>query len=209
MIFSMRLEWRVLALAWACGSALLAAELEGPQTYHYGIRLSAATPRHDFRDLTTRTGFGGGLFAEAEYSPSTVVQTRLDYLSYPQYNRPNASGIPAWTAPNPITLAANSTALGLEIRHAFAGFQRFSLSGGLMAIRYELDTSGAGTLIDQNGLPVTGITRVQRNTPLKLGLAVGVGFELLRGLTLAERFTTADIEGTSFATLETSLSYRF
>jgi hypothetical protein len=78
-----------------------------------------------------------------------------------------------------------------------------------MAIRYELDTSGAGTLIDQNGLPVTGITRVQRNTPLKLGLAVGVGFELLRGLTLAERFTTADIEGTSFATLETSLSYRF
>jgi hypothetical protein len=38
---------------------------------------------------------------------------------------------------------------------------------------------------------------------------VGVGFGLLRGLTLAERFTTADIEGTSFATLETSLSYRF
>ena len=209
MIFSMRLGWRVLALAWTCGSALLAAELEGPQTYHYGIRLSAATPRQDLRDLTARTGFGAGLFAEAEYSPSTTVQTRFDYLSYPQNNRPNASGIPAWTAPNPITLAASSTALGLEFRHAFAGFQRFSLTGGLMAIRYEFDTSSASTLIDQNGLPVAGITRVKRNTPLKLGLAAGVGFELLRGLALAERFTTASIEGTTFATLETSLSYRF
>jgi hypothetical protein len=38
---------------------------------------------------------------------------------------------------------------------------------------------------------------------------VGVGFELHRGLALAERFTTANIEGTTFGTLETSLSYRF
>jgi hypothetical protein len=44
---------------------------------------------------------------------------------------------------------------------------------------------------------------------MKLGLAAGVGFELLRGLILAERFTTANVEGTTFATLETSLSYRF
>lgn len=209
MSFSMRLGWRVVALAWACGSVLLAVELEGTHTYRYGIRLSAATPRQDFRDISARTGLGAGLFAESESSPSTVVQTRFDYLSFPQNNRPNGSGIPAWTAPSPITLAANSTALGIEVRHSYANFQRFSLMGGLMGIRYEFDTSAASTLIDQNGLPVSGITRVKRKTPVKLGLSVGAGFELYRGLALSERFTTASIEGTTFGTLETSLSYRF
>jgi len=209
MTFSMRLGWRVVALAWVCGSALTAVELEGPHTYRYGLRLSAATPRQDFRDISASTGLGGGLFAESEVSPFTTLQTRFDYIAFPQNNRPNGAGIPAWTAPNPITLSANSTALGIEVRHAYSGIPWFSLTAGLMGIRYEFDTSAASTLIDQNGLPVTGITRVKRKTPVKLGLSVGVAFEPFRGLVLAERFTTASIEGTTFATLEASLSYRF
>jgi len=38
---------------------------------------------------------------------------------------------------------------------------------------------------------------------------VGLGVELHQGLALSGRFTTIDINGTTFATLETSLSYRF
>jgi len=211
MSFSMRLGWLLITLAWACGSTLPAVELEGPDNYRYGIRLLAAMPRQDFRVITGRTGIGVGLFAESELSPAAVLQTRIDYLSYPQTNQPGGSGITAWTARNPITLAVNSAALGIEIRHGLgsAGLERVSLLGGVMGIRYEFDSSAASTLIDQNGLPVPGITRVKEKTSIKVGLALGVAFELRRGLALAERFTSVNIDGTTLGTLETSLSYRF
>ena len=42
------------------------------------------------RDLTGRTGLGVGVFAESELGSGTILQTRVDYLQYPQTNQPQA-----------------------------------------------------------------------------------------------------------------------
>jgi hypothetical protein len=202
----------VSALALSCSLALPAAELEeGPGTCRYGVRLIAATPRQDFRDMTGRTGFGAGLFAETALSPTTALQTRFDFISYPQTNQPGGAQITSLTVPKPITLAVDSTALGVDIRHnlPYPKLERVYLLGGLMGIRYEFNSSAIGTVNGQNGVPVPGIIRTKQKTSFKLGLAVGLGVELHQGLALSGRFTTIDINGTTFATLETSLSYRF
>ncbi|MDR3670513.1 MAG: outer membrane beta-barrel protein [Holophaga sp.] len=192
-----------MALACACG----AAESEDP--YRYGIRITSSSPAQDFRDISSRTGFGGGLFVETPVGSGWVAQTRLDYISYPQTNRPTAAMIARYTSANPITLSIDSAALGVDLRHPLPGLKGFYGLIGMTAIRYEFQSSSVSNLIDQNGIPIPGVIRYKDKTSFKLGLAVGVGFEIYRGLALSERFTTANILGTTFGTLETSLSYRF
>ena len=209
MIHSMRLGWILVALA--CSQALPAAEPDDATPYHYGIRFLAATPRQDFRVLDSRTGYGGGLFVEAPTGSGWIAQTRFDYLTFRQVNQPNAKAIAAYTVPSPLTLAVDSAELGVDLRHALpvAGLERCYGLVGASAIRYEFETSGPNTTVNQNGIPFTGIVRYKDKTPIGLGLALGVGVEIWRGLALTERYTTADIDGTTFATWETSLSYRF
>ncbi len=211
MNISTRLGWLVVALAWTWGSALPAGDPDSTEEYRYGIRLLAASPRQDFRNFTSRTGLGGGLFAQATVSAATTLETRFDYISYPQTNQFNGPGFPGYTVSSPITFSADSASLGVDVRHTLpiAGLKRVYLLGGLMGIRYEFETSAVGNQLDQNGIPIPGIQRVKQKTPVKLGLAVGLGVELYRGLAIAERYTTVNIQGTAFGTLETSLSYRF
>jgi opacity protein-like surface antigen len=208
---SMRWGRLMVALAFACAWALPAAELGSPEACRYGVRLLTASPRQDFRGITGRTGLGVGVFADAELGAGTVLETRVDFLDYPQTNQPKAAPIAAYTVHNPISLVANSVAVGLDLRHAlpFDGMRRFYALGGLMAIRYEFGSSGAGNLVDANGIPLPGITRRKDRTSVKMGLALGLGVEITGNLALTGRYTTVNIDGTTFATLETGLSYRF
>jgi opacity protein-like surface antigen len=199
----------VAALACACGQALTAAELDDNTTYRYGVRFTTASPRQDFRDFTGRTGLGAGVFIETDAGSGWIAQTRFDYITFPQTNNPDYAAGPAATPA--ITLSVDSASLGVDLRHplSFAGLDRFYVLGGVMGIRYEFDASIPNTQVDQNGIPIAGILRYKDKTSFKLGLAVGVGFEIYRGLALTERYTTFDVNGTTLATLETSLSYRF
>ena len=211
----MPLPSKVLGLALLClglGGPFLAAEdPNAPEVYRYGLRLLAALPRQDFHEIIGRTGLGVGLSMETELSPGTVLETRFDYLRYPQDNHPGSGAIPAPAAANAAILLVNSAAIGVDLRHSLpvAGLRRIFGSLGVMGIRYEFDSSGASTALDQNGVPVSAIRRVKAKTPFKLGLAVGLGVDLTRNLALAERFTSVNLDGTTLGTLETSLSYRF
>lgn len=200
-----RLGWMLMVLACGCG----AAEPGGPVPYRYGIRLELAAPGQDFRDISSRTGFGGGLFVEAPVGSGWIAQTRFDYISFPQTNQPHAASISQYTTVNPLTLSMDSAALGVDLRHPVPGLKGFYGLVGATGIRYEFQSSSARTQIDQNGIPIPGIIRYKDRTSVKLGLALGLGFELYRGLALSERYTTVNIFGTTFAALETSLSYRF
>ena len=199
-----------LLCAWSLGAALAAQEPAQPSVY-YGARVMAAVPNQDFQQITGRTGLGVGLFAETEWSPRTVIQTRADYVRFPQTNAPGDPGITKYILADPLTLSANSLAVGFDVRHYLpqAALERCFLLGGVTAVRYEFQTSATGILMDQNGIGVNGIVRFKGKTSLKLGLAAGVGYDFDDHWVLGGRFTTIDIDGVTLATLETSLSYRF
>jgi len=201
--------WTLLALACACGRA---ADLEDAAPLRCGVRLTTCSPRQDFRSIISRTGLGGGVFVESPAGSGWIAQTRFDYLRIPQTDRPDATLIPAYSTPDPITLSVDSASLGVDLRHpvAEAGpFARVSGLAGAALIRYEFQTSSANTAVDQNGIPIRGIIRYKDKTSVKIGLAVGVSVDLWRGLALAGRYTTVNIDGVTFATLETSISCRF
>lgn len=183
---------------------------ENPVACRYGFTLQAALPRQDLRDINGRTGYGFGVFAE-NAGPGFILQTRLDYLRYAQTNQPLAKAVAEYTVPAARTLSANALSLAVEARHALPvpGLERFHALLGVLAIRYEFDTSGLDPLTDQNGLPVGGIRRYKDKTPVKLGLALGLGFDLSRGMTLTERYTAVDINGATLAAWETGLGFRF
>ena len=201
------LGWMVAALSCSCMPALTASSLDDSSVYRYGIRGTLALPRQDFWDISGRTGYGAGVFAETDLGSDWTAQTRFDYISYPQTNDPNyaVANTPA------LTLSVDSASVGVDLRHplAFAGLDRFYLLAGAMGVRYEFEASIPSTQVDQNGLPILGFKRYKDKTSFKLGLAVGLGCELCRGLALTERYTTFDVNGLTLATLETSLSYRF
>jgi hypothetical protein len=209
MTIPRRFGWTLFILACVCGRA---ADLEQTAPLRCGVRLTTCSPRQDFRSITSRTGLGGGVFVEAPTGPGWIAQTRFDYLRIPQTNHPDPTLIPAYSTPDPITLNVDSASLGVDLRHPVADtgpFARVSGLAGASLVRYEFQTSAANTTVDQNGLPIPGIIRYKDKTSVKIALAVGVNVDLWRGLALTGRYTTVDINGVTFATLETSLSYRF
>jgi len=209
MKISKKFGWALFVLA---GAWVHAADPDDPPPLRYGVRITASSPRQDFRQIISRTGLGGGVFVEAPAGSGWIAQTRLDYIRFPQTNRPDTTLIPAYSTPGPITLNVDSASLGLDLRHALADsgpFARVCGLAGVTFIRYEFQTSAANIQIDQNGIPIPGIVRYKDKTSVKIGLAVGAGVELCRGLDLSARFTTVDIFGVTFGALETSLSYRF
>jgi hypothetical protein len=200
----------VAAVALACSLAR-GADPDDPEPWRYGVQVLAASPRQDFRSYSGRTGFGVGALAEATPTPGTVVQTRIDYIRYPQTNQPSSAGLPSLFPANPLTFSADSVAVSGDVHyHLPAKYLRsFYLLGGLTAIRYEFETSYATTQVDVNGIPTPGINRVKTKTSVKMGVALGFGYDFTSHLSLSERFTTLDIDGNTFGALETALSYRF
>jgi hypothetical protein len=178
---------------------------------HYGVRLTAALPRQDFQQLTGRTGLGLGLFAETQCAPGTLVQSRLDYISYPQTNAPGRSGASGYIPAAPLTLSVDSLSCGFDVRHdlPYRALKSAYLMAGVMAVRYEFQSSAAGILEAPDGTPSIGIIRYKSKNSLKLGWALGLGYELDDHWSLSERYTTVDIDGITLAAWETSLNYRF
>jgi len=209
MKISKKIGWALFVLA---GAWAHAADPADAAPLQYGMRIISASPRQDFRQVISRTGFCAGVFVETPTGAGWIAQTRLDYIRFPQTNSPDTTLIPRYSTPDPITLNVDSASLGVDFRHALADsglFARVYGLAGAMLIRYEFQTSAANTQIDQNGIPIPAIVRYKDKTSVKIGLAVGAGIELYQGLALSARFTTVDIFGVTFGTLETSLSYRF
>lgn len=207
------LTWGVCALACASAFAAPPAEpgefQEGPT--RYGIQVLVATPRQDFQAAGSRTGFGLGLFAEAELAPGTVAQTRFDFIRYPQSNRPDTRFLPPEVGTGGLSLASNAVALGVDLRHYLGrlGLQRAFILAGVMGMRYEFQTSDAVVVPGPQGQPVATAVRAKDATPFQLGLAVGLGCDIDRNWAVTLRYTSMSYEGSSLATLEGGLSYRF
>jgi hypothetical protein len=194
-----------LAGAGGPGRALRAAEGVGP-AFRYGVQLLGAAPAQDFKNLDNRVGVGAGLFAENNLGSGVVIQSRLDYVSYSQYNQPAAGGIARYTIANPLTLSSDTLSVGVDLhKHLGLGEQDgWFVLAGASAIRFEFQTSGAVT---QGANTV--VARYKDKTPLTLGLDAGFGYAFNPAWSLALRYTTASLDGTTLATVETGLSYRF
>jgi len=184
-------------------------------TWHYGLQLLGSSPRQDFREITSRTGYGLGVLVENDLGHGWRVQSRFDYIRFPQVNGTYigefAPGVMGLTATD-LTLSANSVDVGADVHYhlPYPSLGRCFLLAGLMGIRYEFSYTLATSTTD----PVTqqATARIQGNkykTNLKLGADVGVGFDLSRNFTLAGRCTYIDIDGTTYVTYETDLSVRF
>jgi hypothetical protein len=205
---NMTLRIGLAALAGACclGPVVRAAEGEGPAPYRWGVELLAAMPRQDFKGIDSRTGLGLGVFAENQLGSGVTLQTRFEFIRFPQTNSPQAAGIASWTAPDPLTLSADSAALGVDLRKGLAlpGLPGAFVLAGLHIARYEFETSAASDVATGSGL-----YRYKDKTPFQLGFELGIGTSFSPDWALALRYTTVTIQSNSFATVETSLSYRF
>ena len=203
---------RALATLVVVSSPALAAD-EEPQDepLHFGIQLLAALPSQDLKAANRNAGIGLGVFAEAEVGPGTIAQTRLDFIRYPQTNRPGAGVLPDYVPAGALTLSGSSAALGVDFRHALPqpALEGAFLLAGVMGIRYEFQTSDAEVAAGPNGEPVTRIVRTKQNTSTRLGLALGAGCSFTPHWTLTLRYTYLGVDSTSLATLETGLSYRY
>ena len=176
----------------------------------YGIQLLAAAPGRDFRGMTGQTGTGLGLFLEKHVSGSVVIQTRLDYLSYPVSQGPGIASGFSFLPANNQSLSANSAALSVDVRQYLPWAPLKSVYGlaGVTAIRYEFRTTYAGGL-DQNGIPLTGLATFKGSTAGQLGWALGLGYDFDGSWALAARYSSVNINGSTLATTEAGLSYRF
>jgi hypothetical protein len=180
-------------------------------TTRYGIQLLASTPRQALQNAGIKPGFGIGLFAESETAPGIVVQTRLDFIRYPQGNHPDPSVLPDYVRADALTLAGNSLALGVDVRLRlpYPRLEKLFVLAGVSAIRYEFQSSSITVVPGPGGRPVDQNVRSAETTPIKLGLAVGAGVDLGKDWAFTLRYTHLALEGGNFATLEPSLSYRF
>ena len=218
-----------LLLLVAAGTLHLAAaapegEAPGPESFdtnaflgtdridvvEYGIRALVSFPKLDLRNRTSNRGVGGGVFVEKHFAESTIVQTRLDFISYPETHDlpvPNAfSFIPA----NSRSFAADSMALGVDVRQylPLPDFPGLYVLAGVMGINYQFKTTYTGGL-DQNGIPTTGLNTFKGKTSPRIGVALGLGYDFNGSVAFTVRYTNVVIDGTSFATVESGLSYRF
>lgn len=188
------------------GGALRAQEADpGPR---FGVHLLLARPQMDFRTATTRNGWGVGLFAENPFTAHTVLQTRLDFIQFPEV-RAFPRGTPPYAPTGLRSLDARSIALGLDLRYAlpYDWLNRVYLLAGVSAARYEFrfyapDPAPADTAIPE-------ILRSKEITSIKLGGALGAGVTLSPRWTLAARYTYLRMDTFNLAALEASLGFRF
>jgi len=200
------LGWSFLALASASGPLLGAAEGEGPEPVRYGFRILGAKPVQDFKLIEPSAGVGLGLFADQELGPSLRLQTRADYLRYPETARASVASIGAYALPNTRTLAADSVAVGADLQRRLspAGPDGCYVLAGLFAARFEFRTE-----VPTSPAANAPTSLYKEKTKFKLGGALGVGYDFGEHLGVALRYTAGSYDGVTLATLEGSFSYRF
>jgi hypothetical protein len=177
----------------------------------YGVQLVGALPRQTLKNAGLGTGLGIGLFAENEPYPGTTLRTWVDFIRYPQTNHPPQDLLADYTDPDPLTLSANSFTLGVDARLHLTkpGLQRVFVLAGLLASRYEFQSSSANVVADASGQPATQIVRRSESTPFKLGLSVGAGIDLRDDWSFTLRYTHVGLPGSNLDTVETGVAYRF
>ena len=176
----------------------------------FGLQLFAASPELDLRSLTGQTGFGASAFLEKQLYETTVIQAHLDYINYRQIqNITTPNGYP-FVPGNSQTLAADSTALGVDLKlyPPLGGLKGLYLSAGLAAMRYEFKTTYSGG-VDQNGIPLAGLSSFKDKTSTKAAWDLGFGYDLNDSWGLAAKYTSMTIDSTTLATAQAGLTYRF
>lgn len=191
------------------------SKLSTPQTdtfpLRFGVTLLAGFPASDLRTVDPHTGLGAGLFAESLPANGLVLQTRIDYLSFAQHDNPDVSSIPDLALPDSLTVSATLFDLGVEVRQdlPWRPVHRFFVLAGLLATRYEFQTSAASQVVDQNGLSQQAIVRGNQHTQITGGLALGAGLHLGPDWTVDVRYTTTRSNGANLTTWQTGLGVRF
>ena len=198
------------ALALSALGAPLRAEIVLNDT-QYGLSAAGVAPLQDLRDVTGKSGYQLGLFAENKLNPTTYLQTRLDFTRFPE-TRDLARSRPVKFLPTgALTLSANATALSVDVRHLlpYRGLRDVFLIAGVSLIRYEFSSTAPGTAVDQNGIPIPGLIQAKVKTSLKLAGVVGAGYQLSPHWTASARYTLMPIDGALLATLAVGAGVRF
>jgi len=196
-----------LVLLTAAGPSLLAEEVR--ESLRFGMELLVAAPVGDLRDMALKTGRGGALFAEQEFTETSVIQTRISYITHPDNKDVFIAKSYPFLPVNPLTLTVNATALGVEVRQYLTRSRGAFVLAGLSASRYEFRSTYRGTAVDQNGITLEGLYERKYKTSTKIGLSLGLGYDFGTRAGLTVRYTAMPIDGATLATAMGGLSVRF
>jgi len=193
------LPWLVLLALPSCLSAI-----EPQPEVHFGIQASLATPRLDFRELTSKPGLGLGLFFEQDLDNGWSARARFDYANFKEDTGLTSQRAAGLVAPATFRVAANQAFLGADVhKRPFSGpFDKFFLLGSLGGFRTEFETAALGA---QPGV----ILRDKEKTSLKLGYALGAGWQFAVPFSATVRYTSVKLDNLDLATLEFGLGWRF
>ena len=191
----------------AAGPRLLAEEVR--ESLRFGMELLVAAPLGDLRDMSLKTGRGGALFAEQAFTDTSIIQTRISYLTFPDNKDVFIPKSYPFLPINPLSLTADATAIGVEVRQFFNASRGAFVLAGLSASRYEFRSSYRGTAVDQNGITIEGLYERKYKTSTKVGFALGLGYDFGTRASLTVRYTAMPIDGATLATAMGGLSVRF
>jgi opacity protein-like surface antigen len=199
--------WLALLLV----SGPLLAEDPGPEPpTRFGIQVTTAVPRGDFRDITHKQGLGGGAFFEQDLEGGWSVRARFDYLTYSAVDVRDQKRLPSFLPSTALRMAADQTSIGAEVRYHPQGLGGLFFLGGAFGTRLEFKTVGQAPSTDPGPLdPPDVIVSTKDKTSFKFGLAAGLGFQLSPRLALTVRHTTFTVAGVTLATFEGGVDFRF
>lgn len=173
--------------------------------WRVGFEVLGSSPRQDFREMDSRTGFGAAIFLENELGRGFRVQSRFEFIRYPQTSSGRIGAF------RPMTLSANASSLGVDVHYhlPYKGWDKVYLVAGLRAVRYEFSFTAQSDQLDPVTQTPIGIESFKDRTAMRLGTTVGFGLDINRTLSLTGRYTYATAEGFTFATFDTGLAIRF
>lgn len=180
-------------------------------TTKYGVQVLLASPQDDFRSITAKTGLGVGAFVEQSLTPSSVIQTRADYVQYGRVTDPNGSSGNDFIPANALAVKADTASVGVDVRQylPISNFRCLYVLAGVSATRFEFRADYVSSALDANGIPIPGVIEQKSKTSTKCGLAVGAGYDFQGRVALTVRYTMVPTDGSTLATVETGLSFRF
>jgi opacity protein-like surface antigen len=190
--------WSV-CLALLAAPGLRAEDLD--DATHFGLQATAALPRQELRDVTGRTGLGGGIFFEADQEGGWSLRTRFDFIAFREDRGRTQTRLASFVPPAALRVSANQFSAGVEVRYRVPGLKGAFVLGGVTGSRLEFETVLPGT----GSGPAWG----KEKTSFKLGLAAGAGYRLGSSSSITFRYTATNLGGITLAALEAGLDCRF
>lgn len=187
---------------------LFAEEMEETPC-RFGLRILAAAPRQDYRDLARGAGRGLGVFAEQDQGGGWSCLARLDLLAFGASEVRPGDAAEALLPPQSRTATSNLVSLGAEARWKVPGLTSLLLTGGAFGARAEFRTTGPTGRVDANGNPIPGTVTDKDRTSFKFGLSGGLGITFGQHVAVTVTYRSLNLTGVTLATLEGGLEYRF